>query len=44
MSPELGRKFREAAYRSHKMEQPQLGPLPRTITLLTAVQGEEVQS
>lgn len=39
---EVGRKFREAAFKSHGLQPPAAGNLPRTITLLSAVQGEEV--
>ncbi|BDA48143.1 hypothetical protein COCOBI_11-4020 [Coccomyxa sp. Obi] len=39
---EFGREFREAAFRLHGLQPPTEGILPRTITLLSAVQGEEV--
>lgn len=39
---EFGREFREAAFRLHGLQPPTGSTLPRTITLLSAVQGEEV--
>jgi hypothetical protein len=43
-TPDLARRFREAAYRGRGMEPPAaLGTPPRTITLLSAVRSEEVQ-
>lgn len=41
---DFGREFREAAFRMHGLQPPSEGNLPRTITLLSAVQGEEVGS
>ena len=40
---EFGWEFREAAFRLHGLQPPE-GILPRSITLLSAVQGEEVRS
>ena len=42
-SPQLGDRFRAAAFAGHGLQQPDLaGSAPRAITLLTAVGGEEV--
>ena len=42
-SPELAGRFRAAAFASHGLRQPGLaGGAPKTVTLLTAVGGEEV--
>ncbi|KAK9806815.1 hypothetical protein WJX72_003692 [[Myrmecia] bisecta] len=46
-STELGQRFRERAYAASGVQQPQpwqLGGAPRTITLLTAVGGEQVEN